>query len=209
MSWGGRYKIYKTSNPNLIITAVCAFPNVYNTLEKVIDYYGVKALQKDPLLLDIHSEYEHASGRSFIPLYFADDCPKLARLQELTPVGKSFFWCIAYTNPHVETIRRDAAFMYRQPSHQWFKTRFLYWLENFHFEGSNITTHLFRSTVDTWMYEQTAHFSDKEKSRRFQLTANSYLVHECKEPKDYIDFVDQMYKTDIYRFMFEAYKNTR
>ena len=46
--WKSRYKsIYKTDDPQLVITAVQSFPNIYDTLEKNIDYYNIKKLKED------------------------------------------------------------------------------------------------------------------------------------------------------------------
>ena len=94
MSWRNRYKIYKTSDPRLVITAVCSFPNIYDTLEKCIEYYKIKRIQEDLIFREIYSDYEFQHGCDFIPIYFEDECPKLQKLAKLKDLGKGWFWCI-------------------------------------------------------------------------------------------------------------------
>ena len=204
---------YKTSNPNLRIACVTAFPNIQDTLEKVIEYYEVKKLQRDPLLLDIYSDYYSQHGNRFIPLYFEDDCPKLAKLEAVNPRGKGSFWCIGYFCPHVTQTSQHTS-KYDMPSHEWYRNRLDHWMDNYHEKYSSITKFLFKCAVKKWIYDETENFSDEMKSRRFQLIENSSFRPSLsiiendhfQTKKGMFDFLDEMYKTNIYEFIYKQFK---
>lgn len=205
--WNRRYrKIYKTSDENLIITAVCSFPNINDTLEKAIDYYRVKELQKSPKYLEIMSDYQQHDGRFFIPIYFEDQVPKLAKLQKLNPIGKGWFWCIGYKNSNVTRGRNDCN-TYYSPSYKWYKSRLKIWLKEYYTPHSSVTSHLFHQAIKMWIYENTEHFSDEEKNRRFKLIENSNLsIDEYHlSPEDYLIYLCAMENSNIYEFMFKTF----
>lgn len=206
--WKQRYnKIFKTSKPNLVITSVCAFPNLQDTLEKAVEYYGVKQLQKDQTLLEIKADFHCNHGCDFIPLYFQDDIPKLAKLEKINPRGKGFFWCIAYQSPNL--IRHsEFSSTYNMPSHKQYKVWLEYWI-NKHYKGQHdsIANFLFRQCVKAYVYEQSNNFSEELKDRRFDVIANCNLRFKPTEnAKDMLDFIDKMYITNWYEFVFKEFK---
>lgn len=208
--WKSRYNnSYKTSDPNLIITSVCSFPNLIDTIEKAVEYYNVKEFQKDKTLLDIISEFWFHNGNDFIPLYFADDIPKLNKLQELKPINKGFFWCICYQNPYFNPVKHS----YSSPSHKQYREWLEYWMDNYHKEHSSITSHLFKQCVYTWIYENSKDFSESMKSRRFDMIANKRLEVQSgsydtmlSTKEQMINYIEEMYNTNLFEFIFKAFK---
>jgi len=209
--WKNIYKkIYKTSNPNLFITAVCAFPNIHTNVEKVNDYYEIEKIQNDPLYLSIYSDYCFSVGRNYIPVCFEDRLPKLAKLQALKPIEKGFFWCVVYKSPFYDSNNNT----YNTPSNKWYREMLEHWLNNYHVEHSSITNHLFEQSVQTWIYENSKEFNEHEKHRRFKFIENSTLVfldRKGDQPKltkeDYLEYLDNMYKTNWYEFVFKAFNS--
>lgn len=209
--WKTRYKnTYKTSKPNLIITAVCSFPNLVDTLEKAIPYYKVKELQNDSKFLDIMSDFYFNNGCDFLPLYFEDDVPKLAKLQKLNPLGKGYFWCIGYQCPYLfeNKNRRE----YIGPSYTQYRESLAYWLENFHTTGSGVTSFLFEKCVTSWVYENSKDLPEIYSSRRFQVVANKQIRMQDDKPycnflekNQYTDYLDKMEVTNWYEFIFKAF----
>lgn len=205
--WNRVYdKVYKTSDSDLIITAVCSFPNINDTLEKVIEFYKVKQLQQSKKYLEIMSDFEHENGRYFVPLYFEDQVPKLAKLQKLKPIGKGWFWCVGYKNPNL-TIKGKHACSFLTPPYKWYKSRLKIWLKEYHTEYSSVTSHLFKQAIKMWIYENTKDFSGKEKNRRFKLIENSNLsIDEYKfSPEDYLIYLRAMEQANVYEFMFKSF----
>lgn len=203
--WKTRYKnTYKTSNPNLIITAVCAFPNIQDSLEKAIEYYGVKDLQKDQMLLEIKADYGYHNGRYFIPLYFSDDIPKLGKLKDL---GKGFFWCIGYQSPNV--IRNsEYSSTYSMPSHKQYKIWLEYWIHTRYIgQYDSIANFLFEQCIKAYVYENSKEFDEELKHRRFDVIANHNLRFKPTEnSQDMLKFIDKMYITNWYEFVFKEFK---
>ena len=205
MSWKSRYKnVYKTSNPRLVITAVSSFPNIYDTVEKCIEYYRVKELQKDPNLLFIESLYELFHGRDFIPLYFEDDCPKLKKLRT-DHLSKGMFWCIAYINP---CLRKEWGGKIETPSFTKYLELFKYSLD---FLNGYLWEFLFENCVEKYIYEQTENWTDYQKSRRFQLICNSslnFLRHTAEYHPDKnkcLEFIENLYERNIYEIIVNEY----
>lgn len=208
--WKNIYKnIYKTSNPDLFITSVCAFPNIHTTIEKVNEYYDIDKIHNDPLYLNIYSDYCFDAGRKYIPVCFEDKLPKLSKLKASNPIGKGFFWCVVYKNPSYDSKK----WTYNTPSHAWYREMLEHWLNNYHVEHSSITKHLFEQSVKTWVYENSKNLNEHEKHRRFKFIENSRLVFLDRmgdQPQltkeDYLGYLDDMYKTNWYEFVFKSYK---
>lgn len=205
--WRTRYKNkFKTSNPRLIITAVQSFPNMTDTVEKAIIEYNVKALQKDPVLLEITSLFWMDHGCNFIPLYFQDDCPKLAKLPKLE--AKSMFWCVGYQHEAYYRISEHASRI-THPGHKKYRELLEYTLDKD--VNSSVWQYLFKSAVDQYVNEQTKDWTPEQKSRRFKFICNTDLKF-LRVSVDYqpdrgsaMKFLDDMYTRDIYEFIFNEY----
>lgn len=203
MSWKSIYKnIYKTSNPNLFISAVCSFPNIIDTVEKAIVDYNVKALQKDNIHLKLEALYQLYNGRNYIPLYFEDDCPKLKRLPNLT---KGMFWCILYKSEYY-TKKNTFSSILSLPSFDELVELLTYSENNL---KSIYNYFLFKHLVKQYIYENTKDFTDKEKHRRFCIIENSSLVNIDYDISynEMIDYITKMKSMNIYEFMFKAYSS--
>jgi len=205
MSWKSIYKnVYKTSNPNLFISAVCSFPNIVDTVEKAIVDYEVKQLQKDPIHLKLQALYNIYNGRRYTPLYFEDDCSKL---KNLPYINKGYFWCILYKSEYL-TIKSQHSSQISRPSYEEL-------LELLDYSHNNLkgkyNQFLFHHIINSYIYSKTEFFNEKEKSRRFQLIENSSLIginHKTtyEEMKEYIKNMNLM---NIYEFIFKAFSNNR
>lgn len=216
--WRERYvKEFKYSQPNMFITAVCAFPNMHDTVDKVKEYYQVEENQKDPIRMEICALGNINAGRNFIPLYFEDQEPKLLDFKIAEDFGykKGWFWCVAYRSPcyiqHYSKSGEETGASINYPKHK-------VWREYLEHSLSNLNGYcsefLFTEAVMHWIYEQTAHWGQRDKSRRFQLIQNTSL--ECLscnqfcfyklEKERYIEFLDNMYERDIYEFIFHEFK---
>ena len=203
--WKSRYKnLFKTSNPNLIITGVKSFPNIIDTVEKAIVDYKVKEFQKDPLLLEIESLFWLENGRDFIPLYFEDDCPKLKNLKPFKEKG--MFWCVGYINPAV-TSRNAWGRSITLPTHDRFKDLLEYAVKT----NNNCWKYLFEQCITQYVYEKTKNWADVQKQRRFKFICNTGLhvmnasVNKYPTPDMCMPFIENMYKRDIYEFIFNEY----
>ena len=203
--WKTRYRnIYKTSNPNLIITAVQCFPNIVYTLDKAISYYKVKELQQDPTYLEIEALYNvHDSGRDFIPLYFEDDCPKLGRLKDL---GKGWFWCIGYRSPHLEIGEYSRKL--NLPNQAVYRTLMQYSFQKL--QGLH-SIYLFENCVRQYVCQHFENATEFQNKKLFKAMSNSklrmlYNVLE-RELKYEVcwEFVSEMYNRDIYEFIFNEF----
>jgi hypothetical protein len=207
MSWRLRYKnIYKTSHPCYVIAAVSSFPNLYDTLEKNIEYYDVKNLQSNPMELQIQSLfYLLEGGRDFIPIYFSDDVPKLEKL-DTSRLSKGMFWCIGYRNPVLMLSNSHRELVL--PTHREFKELLEYSLD--HMNG-RYCEFLFKYCIDQYVYKETENWTELQKSRRFKLICNTTLnflniKREKYDKNEVLEFIDNMYKRDIYEFIVNEYK---
>lgn len=207
--WKTRYKHqYKTTDPNLIITAVCSFPNMIDTLEKAIVDYKVKELQKDSTYLQIESDYWFHHGRNFLPLYFEDDVPKLAKLQKVNPLGKGYFWCIGYRNPNFTEIHYSGSGRFNPPPFQQYEEWLRYWLKTYYAgKHDGIAKHLFEQCVRRFVFSKSKDLPERLQSRTFDLVSNKNLVFDYPEdPNDYLKFLDEMYVMNWYEFVFKSFK---
>ena len=203
---------FKTNNPNLIITAVLAFPNFNNTLEEILKYYHAKENQADYVRLHIESLYNFYSGRDFTPLYFEDTHPQLGRLPN---IGKGWFWCIGYV-PTIFEERNKYSRKVILPTHLQYKELLEYSINNL---NGYCADYLFKNCVHNYVYEKTKYFNDEQKHRRFQIIENTDLIfldgkksfdgrtNTSNKPSlnEYLEFIDGMYERDIYEFMFNEY----
>lgn len=208
--------VYKTSNDKYVITAVCSFPNINDTLEKVVDYYRVKTMQKDKKYLEIMSEYYFYNGANFLPLYFEDDCPKLKKLQALQPKGKGWFWCIGYTHDNYWFSEKRIG-TFKLKTFEEIYDMFVYWLENYHFEYSSITKWFFEQCVKLYVYKTSPDFDNLLNKRRFDVIENKslrcitkyiqndYKEIDVKEKADYIQFIEKMKTRNWYEFVFSEF----
>lgn len=202
MSWKSIYKnIYKTSNPNLFISAVSSFPNIVDTVEKAIIDYDVKKLQKDSTYLKLEALYQLLNGRNIIPLYFEDDCPKLKRLPTLE---KGMFWCILYKSEYY-TKKSKYSSQISMPSYIELKQLLTYSENNLE---KKYNYFLFPHIVKQYIYDNSKNWSDIEKSRRFQLIENSTLLNIDYDTtyNEMVDYIKNMESMNIYEFIFKSFK---
>lgn len=205
-------KRYKTSFSNREIICVCSYPNMVDTIDKAVEFYGVKKLQSDQNYLDIMSEFWFHNGRDIIPLYFSDDHPKLENLQLINPVGKGFFWCIGYVSPNYDRKNHK----YHMPSFEWFKERLYYWLDNYFSPDSSVTSFLFEYCIKAWVYKNSPSDTEEFKSRRFDVVENKRIValwpltqkhqERIHAPEQFKQYIENMEKTNWYEFVFHAFK---
>lgn len=214
--WRKRYnKEFKYPEKNMFITAIQTFPNMHTTVQHMKDYFKVEENQKDHIRREIDAMTSLDNGRNFIPVMFEDQEPKLLDFKEIEDFGgeKGWFWCVAYRTPCV-TIRNEHSSSIMYPSHKEFREYLEYSLSNLN--GMDAEW-LFEQCVKKWVYEQTSHFTDEAKSRRFYHIENTGLMslshqrhrfcHDSRLPKErYLQFLDLMYQRDIYEFMFNEFK---
>lgn len=205
--WKSRYKLYMCEDPNLVITAVCSFPNIDDTIEKCNDVYGIEKLINDPIYRDMTAYLNCVSGgNDFTPIAFSDRVPKLERLQELTPVGKSYFWCIGYVTPYLKGGNRSLL----KPSrtlHQPTYETFLNWLEhrinNYNDSQScSYNCRLFENALRAYIGENTGDIVNS--SRRFNLIYNNHiplLNNRGLTTKDWVEHLKNLPNRNIYEIM--------
>lgn len=204
MSWKWRYKnLFKTSNPNLIITAIQSFPNLYNTIEKNVELFKTKELQSDSKLLEIMSLHGLlVEGNGFIPLYFEDDCPKLSKLRNLKPKDErkyDWFWCICYVYPGYEGLGKGVSKI-NLPKHQRFCELLEYSIKEL---DGRYCEFLFNWSIKTYISEQTRNFNEVERYNHYKL--GSEVLFDWRYDKiksEGLEFIDNMYSRNIYELMF-------
>ena len=211
--WKTRYKRkFKTNNPELIITAVRAFPNIQDTVEKAAIYYQTALNQQFPLRKEISSLLNIEHGCDFIPLYLSDTCPRLANLPF---IDKGWFWCIGYQNK-CQTFHNEYSRSITYPTHEKYMLLLNYYLS--HKEETQMGEHhgeyLFTKAVNQFVYENTKGFTEFQNQKRSRVMNSDSLV--CLSPNrdqsktkesDYLPFIEKMYKRDMYEFMFNEYNN--
>lgn len=201
--WSRRYRIYKTDNPQLIITAVQSYPNMINTLDKAVKFFKTNELQSDSKLLEIVSLHGLLrSGCNFTVLHLADTCPKLNNLKN---VGDSWFWCIGYINPAYNVEYRSlnsTISKINEPSHARYYELLEYSINNL---DGKYCQFLFDRCIINYISEQTRHFTDEDNHIKYRLgTRVSYDWSEDKICKEGLQFIDNMYLRNIYELMFNT-----
>lgn len=180
----------------MIITAVCNFPNINDTLEKNVEYYLLDLIRKDNEFLRLYSFYNLRNGCEFIPVELADSCPKLNKLQELNPIGKGWFWCIGY----VSEFKDQSVPFYQLFS--WLK----HYLDNYHSNGSSITAFLFEQCIISYIYE---HIPEGVNVRRlFDVVMNKKHIWTGKydmSKEDYIKVIEDMPLMNWYELIFKYF----
>ena len=208
--WKSRYiRRYKTSDPNLIITAVCAFPNIQNTLEKAKEYYEIDKTSKDEKYRDILAYYHLVhGGNEFIPIALSDTVPKLEKLQKLTPIDKSYFWCIAYVSPCLEgaadSVGKQSNSI-KSPSYD----VLLDWLKHFvtnydSSEYSSVSRKLFNDALRKYINDYAP--SKLHYHRKFDMIYNNSTFIEFTEnrnltPNDWVAHLENLLNRDIYEII--------
>lgn len=201
------YRIFKTKDPSLVICGVyAALPKIHTTLNSVKQYYEVEQLQKDSIYLELMTEYHTYNGCDFIPLYFEDQCEKLKRLPKIEDnLNGKLYWCICKKSKNY-IKNGEYTSKYNMPNSIWFRNMLEYFVNNYEYEHKSITGYLVNNLIKQYIYENTKHFSDKQKQRRFQLIENSYLNKEFKCKEDYLNLYNEIYKKDIYELMFNYFR---
>ena len=145
--------MYRTNDPNLIISAVQYFPKMNNSVEKISQFIGTEKFAKDLKLTEIVATYEnYYGGHDFVPIHFANTCPKLEKLQKYIKT-KNMFVCIGYIS-----------LVY--PSHVKFKE----YVEYYPFDiDSNIWKWLFKQCILSYIHEQTSNWDIETKEHLFNL----------------------------------------
>jgi hypothetical protein len=194
-------------DPNLVITAVCAFPNIEDTIEKCNKYYEIEELNNDPIYKEMTTYLNYLSmGRDFTPIAFADRIPKLEKLQKLQPVDKSYFWCVGYVTPYLVGNNRALLKPSRSLNQPTYET-FLMWLEHRvkNYDDSTSSTYncsLFENALRDYIREKSDGIVND--NRRFNLIYNNRTVISNKRDmtiNDWIDHLKNLPNRDIYEIM--------
>jgi len=210
--WKQHSKIYPTSNPNLIITAICGFPNLEDTLEIVNEVYKIDDLNTDKKFREIYSYYYLLhGGRHFIPIAFSDRIPKLEKLQALKPMGKGWFWCIGYVSTCLEGGANSLNAFSRKLNTPLFN-ECLEYLEYHtkHYESSttnSINSCLAKDCLRKYVYENAPEKLDA--GRRFQLLYNNSTIFDLNHDwtmKDWLDHLHNLKNRDIYEILVNDFK---
>jgi hypothetical protein len=209
--WKNRYKIYKTSDPNLLITAVRAFPNIEDTIEKANKYYEIDAVAKDEKYREIYAYMNLLHwGRDFIPIAFADRIPKLQKLQNLNPIDKSYFWCVGYVSPYLKggaaSINKPARSI-DLPSFDTMLDWFKYHVKNYNSASSSINTNLFEDALRKYISENSPEKLDP--SRRFNLMYNNATIisfNRDMKTEDMINHLENLKNRDFYEILVNDFK---
>ena len=204
--WRTRGKIYKTRNPNLIITQVCNFPNINDTLEKNIKHYNLEKIQKDDTYRDIIAHCELAyGGCDFIVYALQDTVPKLANLK---PHGKGWFWCIGYVSPTLQ----NAANALNKPSKRINQPNFngLYeWLK-YYKDNHGDSYHyiygqkLFLDALHLYIYDNKPEQVDSH--RIFNLIQRSNFVKNFETLTEALEHLDNLPNRDWYEIIVNDFK---
>ncbi len=196
--WLNRYKIYKTRNPELIITCVRSFPNLVYTIDKAKKYYKIDILKDNIELFNIYSLYNLIDGGvNFLPICFEDECIKLQNLKNVVNPGKGWFWCIGRMSPYLiqDTYIREI----KLPDHITLKKMLIYSIDKVE---DTITEFLFNLCVKKFIYENTDNFDSAQCQTRFKLIENTKLKTNSKH---YLEFIHEMENRNIYEFMFNEF----
>lgn len=184
-----RYKnIYRTNNPNLVISAVQYFPKMNNSVEKISQFIGTEKYANNLKLAEIVATYEnYYGGHDFVPIHFANTCPKLEKLQKYIKT-ENMFVCIGYIS-----------LVY--PSHIKFKE----YVEYYPFDiDSTIWKWLFKQCILSYIHEQTSNWDIETKEHLFNLVGNSYikfLSDKSLTKEKAMQFINNMYDRNIYEFI--------
>ena len=195
---------FKTSDQNLFIIAIKSWSK---TLEEINKEFATVENQNDPTRRRIcHvANIHYSSYQAYVPLYFANDVPKLNNL----PIPEEgFVWCIAEKNPFV-TIDGDTIRRINPPPHKEYLRLLKYSLKHLNNFQAKL---LFQESVQSYVLKETSDFNDLQKSQRFNIIYNTHLNvlypkrHEDElKPPQFLPFIEKMYKRDIYEFMFNEY----
>ena len=209
--WKTRYNnIYKCKDPNLVITSVCAFPNVEDTIDKCNSYYKIDSLNNDLVYRELIAYIELTrGGRDFIPIAFSDKVPKLNKLQELKPVGKSYFWCIGYVSKYLKGGSKSINAPYRSIDEPTFETLFTWFkhhVKNYNDSDSITTNHdLHKKCLIKYIYDYIDNNNvNVNRSRVFQLIQNSRInIQDDRKTTTYhwIDHIENLKNRDIYEII--------
>lgn len=212
MSWKNRYKIYKTSDPNLLITAVCSFPNIYDTIEKVNEYYDIEKIQNSELYKEIYAYYNLVhSGRDFIPVAFADRIPKLNNLQRVNPLGKGYFWCVGYVSKSLiggaSSINKHAKSI-TTPNFETLLSWLKYHSENIsNSTSSNVNRALFNDALRKYIIENNP--AKLDGSRRFDLIYNCNTIADINRDlttADWVAHLEGLKNRNLYEIIVNDFK---
>lgn len=196
--------IFKTHNPNLVIGAVRAFPNFDNTIERMVETFNVVALRNDPMLLEItalYQRFEH--GQEFVPIHFADTCPKLEKFQKYITT-ESMFACVAYRyKGYPLDYERGPVIL---PTYDEYKKYLIYLCES---TDDIMWKWFFEQCVRKYIYDNTAWFSESLMTRRFKVMENTTMpiLYSKIFDKEYaLSFIEDMYTRNIYELIFTEFK---
>lgn len=205
--WHFRKKMFLTSNPDYIITAICDFPNINTSIEIYKKNNNIEQIQKDEKYRNILAYYYvvHA-GHDFIPIYFADDNEKLAKLDKLYPQGKSTFWCLGYISDCVKDKNKAILRNHKSlntPSLEtmldWLKYHSKNYTNDIH---SLINKYLAEDYLKKWIEENS---KDKiEYHRKFKLIYNCSTVFDKNKEwaiEDWIKHLENLQNRDFYEII--------
>ena len=205
--WHNRKKLFLTRNPNYVITSIRYFPNINTSVELYKKDNDIVRLQEDKKYRNIVAYYElFYGGHDLIPLYFADDNVKIAKLDKLYPQGRSYFWCLAYVSDYLadknKAILRSCRSL-NTPSLETLLDWLKYYSKNYCNDTSSlINRRLAQDYLKKWIVDNS---KDKiSHNRRFELIYNCSTIFEMNREltvKDWITHLENLSNRDFYEII--------
>lgn len=162
---------------------------------------------KDPILLEIQS-YANVLARDYvIPIYTSKNDERIERINKNHFVGEFYEYCVGYQSKFVNKSQHVTNI--NSPTSNWVIQQMKYLNDNYPGKYVWQMRKLFEEAVILFVIEQTEHFTEDQKSKRFKMIFNTDIKHECKTYMDYLKFFQGMYTSNIYEFMFNKFKAIR
>jgi hypothetical protein len=205
--WHNRKKLFLTRNPNYVITAIGYFPNMNTSIALYKENTDIVRLQEDKKYRNIIAYYElFHGGHDIIPLYFADDNVKIAKLDKLYPQGRSYFWCLAYVSDCLKDKNKAILHGYNSlaiPSLETLLGWLKYYSKNYcNDTSSRINRCLAQDYLKKWIIDNS---NDKiSYDRRFKLIYNCSTIFEMNKEltvEDWITHLENLPNRDFYEII--------
>jgi len=195
---------YQTSDPSLIVYSK------YNSMRNLVEYERQLKLFTDPKLLEFKSlreRWSYSSERMFVDICTENDIPRLKDLRKYFPkLEDDQILILAYKNLDLHDGNYGTKYYNSDKIFELLQDAILT-----NRDESDILF-LFEKCIERYVYEKTDKFSDRAKSKRFNLICNTSLRSSQwdsevrKDHKKMIGFIKTMKKRNIYEFMFNEYQ---